>query len=276
MPVPEWGNYVAPHFPSPPPTPFSARKASNSSALLPPGHSPRLWRVPHTQPCLWLDTVMSVQAWPHRFHYHSPNNSSHAWAGDIKAAAMAGILSGRKWEGSGGWGQDKRHFTSQALVPVQAGDWRAWRARRTISHSSASYSSPATPVGRRRWQTGDQDISHTQQMSVLTQSPCQTRSCPVLLLLWGWGRAQGWGPWSRMKAQVWFSLHQAEVTARRQCRAAVSAEVRITAILNLQEGQHPLFPCLSLSPGVIFLTCNNMWSDTTSNIFSFFPPNQIL
>lgn len=149
------GQLCFPHFPLPPPAPFSARSASSSSGLLPPGHSPRLWGVPHSQPSLWLDTVMSVPTWPCRFHYHSQNNSSHAWTGYIKAAGMSRILSGRKWESSGDWGQDKQHFTFLALVPVQAGDWTAWTACTKISHSSTSYSSPAPPVRQQRWQTGD-------------------------------------------------------------------------------------------------------------------------
>lgn len=37
MPVPALGSYIAPHFPLPPPTPFSARSTSSSSGLLPPG-----------------------------------------------------------------------------------------------------------------------------------------------------------------------------------------------------------------------------------------------
>lgn len=38
---------------------------------------------------------MSVQAWPHRFHYHSQDNLSHAWLGYIKAAGTSGIFSGK-------------------------------------------------------------------------------------------------------------------------------------------------------------------------------------
>lgn len=44
---------------------------------------------------LGLATFVSVQALPHRFHYCSQDNLSHAWLGYIKAAGMSGIFSGK-------------------------------------------------------------------------------------------------------------------------------------------------------------------------------------
>lgn len=134
--------------------------------------------------------------------------------------------------------------------------------------SSVSYSFPDTPARWWLWQTRDQHIPHTHQMLTLTRSltpelmllshPSQTRSCPVLLLLKVWVRAQGRCFQYRMKAQVLFSpVLQAEVTAQRWCRYCCHWQGMDCSNMGPITGVASLFPHLPLSPRVvIFLTVN--------------------
>lgn len=114
---------------------------------------------------------------------------------------------------------------------------------------------------------------------MLLSQPCQTRSCPVLLLLRVWGGTQQRGLRYRMKAQVLFSpLLQAEVTPWRWCRGTVIGGGTDCSSPGPTRGAASLFPCLPLSPGVVIflafnwlLTTHGLTYITSQIILAFFP-----